>query len=238
MRAVAVDWFEWHRVYANPSSRASLRLVAVQRAIRQAIDELPPGAFHVLSLCSGQGHDIIGVLADHARRADADVTFVDADPRNIEHALTRAGEAGIDHVHGVVGDAGLSDSVAGVPRASLLLLVGMVAHLRPSDFVQLIGALPQICDEGAIVVWNRRPGAATAWSLRSARRAYRDAGFVDAGFTLPTSEVSRVSAERFVGVPAPLVPGRRWFTFVATPRRPSRVRRLKVRAARVIRFRR
>src|SRR5438128_2119623 len=153
--APEIDWFDWHRRYESPMSRASRRLRSVQRVLRTAIDQMPSGPFTAISLCAGQGHDILGVLADHPRRADASVTLVELDPRNVERALDTARALDIPKVCGVVGDAGSSDVFTGLLPASLVILGGFLAHISEADFVRLIGALPQFCMPGSIVVWNR-----------------------------------------------------------------------------------
>ena len=64
------DWYTWHRRYDQPDSGLARRLAAVQEQIRRALEAVPPGPLHAVSLCAGQGRDLIGVLARHRRRED------------------------------------------------------------------------------------------------------------------------------------------------------------------------
>ena len=64
------DWYDWHAPYSDPSSGLSLRLSWVQERIRAALDEAPPGPIRLISMCAGQGHDVLGALPDHPRRGD------------------------------------------------------------------------------------------------------------------------------------------------------------------------
>jgi len=64
------DWYDWHAPYDDPESGLSRRLSWVQDRIRVALDEAPPGPFRAISLCAGQGRDLIGVLSGHPRRGD------------------------------------------------------------------------------------------------------------------------------------------------------------------------
>ena len=64
------DWFTWHDAYDHPGTALSRRLAAVQGQIRAASDAAKPGPLRAISLCAGQGRDLIGVLAGHPRRAD------------------------------------------------------------------------------------------------------------------------------------------------------------------------
>ena len=56
------DWYEWHAAYDQPGSGLARRLSWVQDRIRAALDGAPAGPLRVISLCAGQGRDLIGVL--------------------------------------------------------------------------------------------------------------------------------------------------------------------------------
>ncbi|MEQ1787321.1 MAG: SAM-dependent methyltransferase, partial [Acidimicrobiales bacterium] len=66
----AGDWVAWHAPYDDPGSNLARRLRWVQRRIRLALDDALPGPIRVLSLCAGQGRDLLEVLPDHPRRGD------------------------------------------------------------------------------------------------------------------------------------------------------------------------
>ena len=59
------DWVEWHRDYDDPSSLLSRRGELVQRRLRAELERAPAGGMHMISLCAGQGRDVIGVLTGH-----------------------------------------------------------------------------------------------------------------------------------------------------------------------------
>lgn len=77
-----VDWRVWHENYDSPGSRLSRRLRSVQEQIRKVLDNSPPGRLRVVSLCAGQGRDLLEVLADHPRRGDVGARLVELDERN------------------------------------------------------------------------------------------------------------------------------------------------------------
>ena len=56
-------YVEWNRAYDDPNPGLSWRLRTVQQAIEHALDERP-GRLRALSACSGNGRDLLGVLAD------------------------------------------------------------------------------------------------------------------------------------------------------------------------------
>src|SRR2546430_16482557 len=77
-----MDWHAWHDDYDKPGTPLPRPLAAVQDQIRAALDAAPPGPLHAISLCAGQGRDLIGVLARHPRRDDVTARLVEIDPRN------------------------------------------------------------------------------------------------------------------------------------------------------------
>src|SRR4051794_33591872 len=94
-----MDWVEWHAGYDDPGSRLAHRLRIVQEQIRAALDRMPPGPVTALSMCAGQGRDLLEVLAGHPRRNDVRARLVELDPRNV--AVARgAARPRIDGVQG------------------------------------------------------------------------------------------------------------------------------------------
>ena len=88
------DWVAWHAAYDDPSSPLSARLRCVRSHLRDAIDQAPPGRVSLVSLCAGQGHDVIGVLPRHPRRDDVRAVLVESDERNADQALPGRRRAG------------------------------------------------------------------------------------------------------------------------------------------------
>src|SRR6266566_564111 len=103
----AQDWRAWHDEYDVPGSQLARRLAAVQEQIRVALDSSPPGPLRVVSICAGQGRDLLGVLATHPRGRDVTARLVELDPRNAAIARDAAHAAGLGGVGVVVGDASL-----------------------------------------------------------------------------------------------------------------------------------
>ncbi|HEY6741727.1 MAG TPA: hypothetical protein VI110_05150, partial [Lapillicoccus sp.] len=73
-------WESWHGAYVDPSSSLSRRLAVVRDRIDQWLDGTAPRPVRVVSLCAGDGRDLLEVLAS---RGDADRvtgTLVELDP--------------------------------------------------------------------------------------------------------------------------------------------------------------
>jgi hypothetical protein len=112
------DWVAWHRGYEDPSSSLSARLRRVRYHLSRAIDRAPQGPVSVVSLCAGQGLDVIGVLPDHPRRDDVRAVLVEADATNAALARRAATDAGLAQVDVRQADASLVTSLrTRCPRA-------------------------------------------------------------------------------------------------------------------------
>ncbi|MEU6202456.1 hypothetical protein ABZ814_02540 [Micromonospora musae] len=71
------DWYAWHDDYDRPGSALARRLTEVRRHLRDALDRAPTGPLRAVSLCAGQGRDLIPVLATHPRRDDVTARLVE-----------------------------------------------------------------------------------------------------------------------------------------------------------------
>jgi hypothetical protein len=220
----SVDWFEWHDRYDDPNSRFVARLALVQRYLRAVLDQMPPGPITVVSVCAGQGRDILGVLRDHPRRDDAAVTLVEQDSRNAEFAREMARTGDLTAVTVVVGDAGDSTSYRGVGRASLVIIVGFLSHIGDEDVARLVGFLPQLCAVDGLVIWCR--GSHYVDFPAHVRMLFARVRFVPLHVECAGDPRWNVGIERFEGTPRALETGVRLFTFrtSSTPH-ASRLRR-------------
>lgn len=218
------DWLAWHRHYDDPDSRFSRRLAVLQRQLRSVLDRAAPGRISVVSVCAGQGHDLLGVLADHPRRHDVVARLIELDARNAAIARSRARELGLAGISVVEADAGLSDAYAGAVPASLIILAGFLTYLDEADIARAVALLPQLCAAGAIVVWAR--GRSRINNDVWIRSLFQRAGFVEIDAEDVEHPGLHVGVERFDGVPLALETGRRLFTF-RDPRVPrmSRMQR-------------
>jgi hypothetical protein len=83
-------WIEWHRAYDDPDSPLSRRLAVVQRTIAETLDTAAPGAIRVISMCAGEGRDLLGVVPHHPRGRDVTGRLVELDPALAEVARRAA----------------------------------------------------------------------------------------------------------------------------------------------------
>ncbi|NUS09993.1 MAG: class I SAM-dependent methyltransferase [Streptomyces sp.] len=206
-----MDWREWQERYEDAGSPLARRLATVRDRVRVALDGCPPGALNVVSLCAGQGRDLLGVLPDHPRRRDVRARLVELDPRNVEVAAEAARAAGLTGVEAVAGDAALPDHYAGLVPADLVLVCGVFGNIVDADIERTIDACTQLCRTGGRVVWTRNRKAPDR--VPQVCEWFEERGFVREWVNAP-DELQAVGVHRFTGAPRPLQRGTQIFTFV------------------------
>ena len=208
----APDWVAWHAPYDEPGSNLERRLRWVQRRIRLALDEALPGPVQVLSLCAGQGRDLLEVLADHPRRGDVRALLVELDEGNVAEALRRVADAGLSGVEVRQADAASTSSFAGGVPADLLLVCGVYGNISDADIETTVAHLPELCAPRAVTIWTRHrdhPDLTPA-----IRQWYVDAGFEEVAFDHEEGFLFAVGTARLTAPPRAIVTGRHLFTFV------------------------
>jgi hypothetical protein len=235
--AGASHWERWHGAYDNPASPLSERLRLVQAMVRGALDDMAPAGgreddrgrgpaadggrgpgepIRIISLCAGQGRDVIDVLATHPRAPEVEALLVELDPALAAFARRRAAEAGLgDRVRVEVGDASLCRWYADSVPADLVLVCGIFGNISGEDISATIRALPAFCRRGGNVVWtrHRRPPDATP----GIRARFGEAGFTEVAFDAPDGFILGTGRHRLDGDPGifgPFDPERRLFDFV------------------------
>ena len=179
----------------------------MQRHIRDAIAACPTGPIRVVSMCAGQGRDLIGALEGHPRAADVRARLVELDPGNTEWARAAAPPG----VEVVTADASDTSAYEGAVPAGVVLACGVFGNISHDDIERTIRALPSLCAPGATVVWtrHRKPPDATP----QVRQWFAETGFEEVGFEGHDEFVFGVGVNRLARPPDPFVPGVRMFEF-------------------------
>jgi hypothetical protein len=197
----AVDdahWVRWHQGYEDPDSALSMRLRLVQDGVREVLDHHAPGPIRIVSMCAGQGRDVIDVAGAHRRRADVRARLVELDHALVAFAQARAASVGVaDQVEVVQGDASLVRSYAGALPADLVLVCGVFGNISDGDIRATVSRLPAFCAPGGTVVWtrHRRPPDLTP----SIRGWFAEAGFEERSFVAPPPYVLSIGCHQWVG---------------------------------------
>lgn len=206
------DYAAWHEEYDRPGSPLHLRLLVVQDLIGSALDEAPPGPVRVISMCAGQGRDLIGVARRHRRGRDLTGLLVEADPRNAAAAQAAIAQSGLDGLRVEPGDAGQSAAYQAAEPADLLLACGVFGNITDSDIRRTIGFLAALCAPGAQVLWTRKPRPPGI--LATIEGWFAEAGFRPHALIAAEGGLFGVGAARLTVPPPPLRPGEKFFTFI------------------------
>lgn len=205
-----MDWQTWHDEYDVPGSRLARRLQVVQERIRLALDGCPPGPLKLVSLCSGQGRDVLEVLTDHPRRDDVRARLVELDPGNTAIAKEAIKSAGLRQVEVVTADAALTDHYRDSAPAEIVLVCGVFGNITDEDIERTIDTCTQLCKTDGTIIWTRHRGAPDRVPLIC--RWFEERGFEREWLSEPDAGFG-VGVHRFTGQSRPLISGRRVFTF-------------------------
>jgi microcompartment protein CcmK/EutM len=235
--AVDSHWVQWHRDYEDSASRLNVRLRLVQAAIRAALEEVlaspgPRREIRVVSICAGQGRDVIDVVAGLAgegafKGADVRCLLVELDPALVEFARHRVAEAALGTgtravIEVLEGDASLSSHYAAHVPADAVVVCGVFGNISEADMHHTIEMMPSWLTPGGSVVWtrHRRDPDLTP----TVRRWFLDAGLEEVSFESPDGFVLSVGRHRRPASDAtvtPFDPDAQLFTFVGDGSRPA-----------------
>jgi hypothetical protein len=206
------DWVAWHEAYERSGSSMARRLALVQQRIREALDAAPLGPVRVISICAGQGRDLLEVLRDHPRREDVQARLVELDERNVAVARRSLAELQLRSIAAVRGDASITTAYRGAVPAQLVLVCGVFGNIADDDIRATIAHLPHLCAPGASVIWtrHRRPPDMTP----VIRTWFCDAGFEELAFDSEDQFAFGIGTARLAKAPLPFVPGTQLFTFI------------------------
>ena len=237
---MTTDWVRWHRDYDEPGSSLGRRLVVVQQYLVRALtgelagqdvdapvrttrgaglrdvrrrDQAPDDQDsrpRVLSICAGDGRDVLPVLAAH--RPTMVAVLIEINPDLSGRARRAAAALGLSGVEVRTADAGDPDSYAGVEPVDVLLACGVFGNISPADTGRTIAALPGLLKPRGIVIWTRGRGDAAPDPSQAVRTRFAEAGFTELAFTAPADARFRVGMSRLETDHRPQPDGR-WFTF-------------------------
>jgi hypothetical protein len=219
-RAGDSHWVRWHAPYEDPSSTLSQRLRAVQSMVGAALDDIPgpathPGPIRMVSLCAGQGRDVIDVVATHPRGREVSALLVELDPALVAFARERAAAAGpgvAERIRIVEGDASQPHWYVDDVPADIVLVCGVFGNISPADITHTVQATRGFCVPGGHVVWtrHRRPPDLTP----AIRADFAAAGFSEVAFEAPEGTIMTIGHHRLDAAPAPFDPDQQLFDFV------------------------
>jgi hypothetical protein len=149
------SWAGWP-AEAYMRERFQQRLLAVQQHLRTNLDEAPAGPIKLISLCAGDGRDVISVLRTHERRRDVSAWLVELDRQSVAAGIRDSSIAGLqDAVHFVNADATDFVTYMGMAPVDIVLACGVWGHVPMHQRESLVGALAALCKPRGAVTWTR-----------------------------------------------------------------------------------
>lgn len=203
------DYVSWHEEYAQPGSALHLRLLVVRELVATALDQLPAGPIRAISLCAGQGIDLLPVAHRHRRGVDLTGRLIELDPGNVAIARKNIERFRLKGLEAVEGDAGWSDVYAGAAPADLVLVCGVFGNIRDEDVERTVRLLPSLCAQGAWVIWTRYPR--DDGIIFRIQDWFLEAGFESQALVVPEVKMFGVGAVLLTGNPTPFRSGERLF---------------------------
>lgn len=216
------DYQDWHRRYDDQRSGLSWRLQQVRRQIDDALDRYP-GEVRVLSVCSGDGRDLVGVLSARTDAGRVSAVLLELHPELAQQARDLAAAAGLAQIQVRTVDASNVDAYRGAVPADLVLLVGIFGNVADDDVWRLLAFAPQLCRPGATVLWSRArafsrplPGVTPGDLNDEVRAKLAAAGFAEVAYeTHEGGGLPALGVVRYAGPPVELRLGQpQLFTFL------------------------
>ncbi|MFF0721659.1 class I SAM-dependent methyltransferase [Verrucosispora sp. NA02020] len=214
------DWLRWHQDYDTPNSSLARRLHIVQRDLRRALAEAPRderGTRRLISICAGDGRDVLPVLAEHDGGRTVEALLIERDPTLSQRARAAAIGLGLPGIEVRTADAGATDTYVDVQPAHLLLSCGVFGNITFYDVRRTIAMLHTLVVADGIVIWTRGRADDGQDPSHDVRTCFAEHGFSEMSFTSPANARFRVGMHRLTARPAavpPMPPATQMFSFV------------------------
>ena len=149
------DWLSWHEAYDDPSGSLARRLEVVKGRLSQALDGVTRRNPVLLSLCAGDGRDLLGVLSARTAEPQVAVVLVEREPTLALRATEAAAASGLTSVEVRRRDAGDPASFSDVLPVDVLLLCGIFGNIEHAAVKDLIEVIPTLVRPDGYVIWTR-----------------------------------------------------------------------------------
>jgi hypothetical protein len=211
------DWFEWHDLY-NTDAKLQQRLEIVRKYIAYSLDASPAGAIRVVSVCAGDGRDLLGALANHPRTQDVYARLVELNPQLVERGRATIESLGLSkQIEFINGDATSAANYIGAVPADIVIVCGVLGNLADeTELNRLLGNLSFLSKKGAFVLWTRGHSQGIAYS-ETVRKYFREFGFEEINFQLTATGDMGVGIHRYLGETLSVPKEQQLFVFSGVP---------------------
>ncbi|MCC5635040.1 class I SAM-dependent methyltransferase family protein [Nostoc sp. CHAB 5844] len=193
------DWFEWHDLYKT-EPRLQQRLEIVREYIAHSLNVSPPGVIRVVSVCAGDGRDLLGTLANHPRAQDVYARLVELNPQLVERGRATIESLSLaKQIEFINGDATITANYLGAVPADIVIVCGVFGNLADeNELNRLLGNLSFLSKQGAFVIWTRGHSNGIPHS-ETVRKSLRESGFAEVNFKLTGTGDMGVGIHRYLG---------------------------------------
>lgn len=190
------------------------RLQLVRNYISTCLNACPLGKIRVVSVCAGDGRDLLGALLDHPRASDVYARLVELDSRLVECGRAAAESAELrEQIEFVNGDATLSSVYEGIVPAELVLVCGVFGNVPETELPRLIQSLCFLCKSEGFIIWTRDLSENGDHRLSLVRELLRESAFEEVSFKITSIGNMGVGTHRYLGQALPLPKDEKLFVF-------------------------
>jgi hypothetical protein len=206
------SWTGWPaEAYAR--KRYQQRLHAVQEHLRRNLDEAPAGPLRLISICAGDGRDVIGVLRTHGRRSDVSAWLIELDRQSVAAGMREASIHSLqDAVQFINRDATDYAVYQGMVPADVVLACGVWGHVPAHERKSLVDALARLCKPSGAVTWTRGVSGGIT-RLNEIDQLFARQTWESVKRTITADKKWAVGTYRFLGPPVELPQAGRIFNF-------------------------
>ncbi|WP_375514513.1 class I SAM-dependent methyltransferase family protein [uncultured Nostoc sp.] len=211
------DWYEWHDLY-NTEPKLQQRLEIVQEYIAYSLNASPDGAIRIVSVCAGDGRDLLGTLKNHPRINDVYARLVELSPQLVERGRATIESLGlVKQIEFINGDATLATNYVGAVPADIVIVCGVFGNLaQEPELNRLLDNLSFLSKPGAFVIWTRGHSNGIPYS-DNVRKILSASGFEEVKFKLTATGDMGVGLHRYLGENLPQPKEQQLFVFSGIP---------------------
>ncbi|MBD2598038.1 class I SAM-dependent methyltransferase family protein [Nostoc spongiaeforme FACHB-130] len=210
------DWYEWHDLYKT-EPRLQQRLEIVREFIGYSLNASPDGAIRIVSVCAGDGRDLLGTLENHPRRNDVHARLVELNPQLVERGRATIESLGLTkQIEFINGDAAIASNYVGAVPADIVIACGVFGNLTEAELNRLLDNLSFLSKPGAFVIWTRGHSNGIPYS-DNVRKILSASGFAEVNFKLTATGDMGVGLHRYLGENLPQSKEQQLFVFSGVP---------------------
>lgn len=189
-------WPKWHEGYEIEDSFLHQRLQDVKRVLVRSIREFDRPV-RIISVCAGQGRDVIEVLRDDPSLNVKDAYLFEIDPENVAFGENLVSHYRLNNVNYVIGDASITSVYKEFVPTDILMLCGIFGNVSQADIKTTLKAATTLLVRGGVVIWTRHRGEPNI--VPEIQIWAKDLDFHEIELIAPPETLYAVGSNRYLG---------------------------------------